>query len=88
VIESKTSVAITHKLIGFADIQEIGIYWDPVEWGLNSKKVNYIEKKKILNKNKYIIKKFDGILVPSDNMNGYFKNIGAKNVRTIYPYFE
>lgn len=88
VIESHTSIKIAKRLVGASDIQEIGIYWDPVEWQLESKKVDVINKKIVQQKNKNLIKKFEAILVPSNNMGNHFTSIGAKNIVTMHPYFE
>lgn len=88
VIESPASITIAKELMGSSKIYALGIYWDPVEWQLDISKISSIYKKRILDKNKELIKKFDSIIVPSENMSSYFKSMGGKNLISLHPFFD
>jgi hypothetical protein len=88
IIESKTSVRVSWKLQQKNLVESIGVYWDPLEWWMESRKTSKFFKKILHNKNKDLIKKFTSIIVPSDNMKENMKDLGAKAVTTLYPYYE
>ena len=88
VIESKTSVRVCWKLQQKNLIESIGVYWDPLEWWMESRNTGKFFKTILLNKNKELSIRFTSIIVPSDNMKEYMKNLGAKAVTTLYPYYK
>jgi hypothetical protein len=90
VIESKTSIQVSNRVLNqkFLKSINIGVYWDPIEWWIKSRKTNLVISKYLISLNKKNILKYDKIIAPSDNMKNYLINIGAKSVETMYPFYE
>jgi hypothetical protein len=90
VIESKTSIQVSNRVLNqkFLKSINIGVYWDPIEWWIKSRKTNLVISKYLILLNNKNILKYDKIIAPSDNMKNYLINIGAKSVETMYPFYE
>ena len=90
VVESKTSIQVSNRILNqkFLKLVNIGVYWDPIEWWIKSRKTNSIISKYLISLNTKNILKYDKIIAPSDNMKNYLKSIGAKSVETMYPFYE
>jgi hypothetical protein len=90
VIESKTSIQVSNRVLNqkFLKSINIGVYWDPIEWWIKSRKTNLVIGKYLISLDKKNILKYDKIIAPSDNMKNYLINIGAKSVETMYPFYE
>lgn len=90
VIESKTSIQVSNRVLNqkFLKSINIGVYWDPIEWWIKSRKTNLVISKYLILLNKKNILNYDKIIAPSDNMKNYLINIGAKSVETMYPFYE
>ncbi len=86
VIESQTSVAVAHSLVTNLKLQTIGMYWDPIEWWLNARKLDRFSKNRTLKKYYKIVTMFDSLIVPSSNMKDFFAGLGAKKIIELYPY--